>query len=275
MDDRTPPRSSSPDWIKIFLWAAFLLSASVTAVLAIRGNNSPPASSPGTAQSPPTSSPSATREVLPTLEEDTVFQDRSNRPGTVKLELDEPVVVLITGVDKREWEGQEGPGLTDVIIVAVLDAQKHTAGLLSIPRDTWVEVPGFGYRKINQVYPFGEGYGYRGGGPKLLMETVESLLGTEVPYYVQVDFQAFVTLIDAVEGVKVDVKERLIVDPDPASDGLMKRLEPGVQVLPGDLALGYIRTRSTGEGDFGRADRQQQVLVSLQKKIVNYEILPR
>lgn len=275
MDDTRFSQKNSPDWIKIFLWTAFLISAGVTAVLAFRGEKPESELAATVERVPSTAQASASQEILPTLEEDKVFQARSNRPDNVPLDLEEPVVVLLTGVDKREWEEQQGPGLTDVIVVAVLDTQKHTAGLLSIPRDTWVEVPGFGYRKINQVYPLGEGYGYRGGGPKLLMETMEAFLETDIPYYVRVDFQAFVTLVDAVEGVKVEVKEPLIVDPDPSSKGLMKRLEPGVQVLPGDLALGYIRTRSTGEGDFGRTERQQQVLVSLQRRIRNFDILPR
>ncbi len=275
MDDNTPPQKNAPDWINRVLWAAFLISAGISILLFLRGQQSQ--SDPGPVVEATLSTSQAgetTREVLPTLEEDRVFQERSNRPQNVKLDLEEPVVVLLTGVDTRDWEGQEGPGLTDVIIVAVLDTQNQTAGILSIPRDTWVDVPGFDHRKINQVFPLGEGYGYRGGGPKLLMETVSALLDTEIPYYVQVDFQAFVTLVDAVEGVKVNAHERLIVDPDPSTDGNMKRIEPGLQVLPGDLALGYIRTRSTGEGDFGRAERQQQVLVSLQEKIVTYEILP-
>jgi LCP family protein required for cell wall assembly len=275
MDNKPTARNRSPDWINLILWAAFLISAGVTAFFAVQALTKPRSTPEAAVQLTSTELAAASQEVLPTLEEDIVFQDRSNRPGPVKLDLDEPVVVLLTGIDKREWEDRSGPGLTDVIIVAVLDAQKHTAGLLSLPRDLWVEAPEFGYLKINQIYPRGEGYGYPGGGPKLLMETVQDFLNTEIHHYVQVDYEAFVALIDAVGGVKVDVQERLIVDPDPAHKGKMKRIEPGVHVLPGDLALGYIRTRSTGEGDFGRAERQQQVLVSLQKKIVNVDIIPR
>lgn len=267
--------AASYDWVKILLWAGFLISASVTAFLAFREDAAPPAAPQATTPATEEATPAGSPQGVPTLEEDQAFQDRSNRPEPVKLDMDEPVVVLITGIDKRSWENEEGPGLTDVIIVAVLDAQNKTAGLLSLPRDLWVEVPGFDYRKINQTYPLGEGYGYRGGGPQLLMETVGKLLDTNIDHYVQVDFKAFVTLVDAVDGVMVEVQERLVVDPDPSQEGNMKRLEPGLQVLPGGLALGYIRTRSTGEGDFGRTERQQQVLVALQKKIVNYEILPR
>lgn len=275
MRNQASPSKNAPDWIKIVLWAAFVISAGVTGILAWRSSRNPSVSPTPTGPSNQGAGATVTQRPLPTINEDVVFQDRSNRPASVKLNLDEPVVVLLTGIDKRSWENEDGPGLTDVVIVAVLDTRNHTAGLLSLPRDLWVEVPSFGYRKINQTYPLGEGYGYRGGGPKLLMETVEALLDTEIDHYVQVDFKAFVALVDAVDGVKVDVKEPLVVDPDPAHKGKMKRLEPGIQVLPGDLALGYIRTRSTGEGDFGRTERQQQVLVALHKRVVNFEMLPR
>jgi len=275
MDNKQAARKRSPDWINIVLWAAFLISASVTIFFAFQKRGKPDSPEETKPQIFTPTPGSSSGETLPSLDEEKVFQERSNRPGKVKLNLDEPVVVLLTGIDKREWENEQGPGRTDVIVVAVLDTQNKTAGLLSLPRDLWVEVPEFGHQKINQAYPSGEGYGYPGGGPKMLMETVQNLLDTEIDHYVKVDFEAFVTLVDAVEGVLVDVKEELVVDPDRAHEGKMIRLKPGEQVLPGNLALGYVRTRSTNEGDFGRTERQQQVLVALQKKIFDYEILPR
>lgn len=209
------------------------------------------------------------------LDDTRPLQQNANRPGKVKLDMGETVYVLFTGLDVREWENDTGPGLTDTMILAALDPQQGTAALMSLPRDLWVELPGFGHYKINQAYMVGEWKAYPGGGPALMMETVGDLLGIQVNHYVQVNFDAFVALVDAVDGVKVDVKEKILVDPDPSKPGDMKRLTPGVQVLPGDLALGYVRTRSTPEGDFGRAKRQQQVLASLQKKIFNYTLLPR
>ena len=137
-----------------------------------------------------------------------------------------------------------------------------------------MEVPKYGPYKINQAFSLGEAYGYPGGGPALLMESAGNLLGTTIDYYIQVDFEAFVVLVDAIDGVQVDVQEKILVDPDPSVDGDMKKLLPGKQTLPGDLALGYVRTRGTAEGDFGRTKRQQQVLIGLQKKIFSYEILP-
>jgi hypothetical protein len=106
------------------------------------------------------------------------------------------------------------------------------------------------------------------------MDATGDLLGVTVDYYIQVDFDAFIVLVDAVDGVLVDVPEEILVWPNPEMEGDMKRLYPGKQVLPGNLALGYVRTRDTLEGDFGRTKRQQQVLVGLQKKIFSYDILP-
>jgi LCP family protein required for cell wall assembly len=137
-----------------------------------------------------------------------------------------------------------------------------------------VDLPQYGPYKINQAFSLGEAYGYPGGGPALLMESAGNLLGITIDYFIQVDFDAFIVLVDSVNGVPIDVQKKILVDPDPSVAGDMKKLLPGKQVLPGDLALGYVRTRGTSEGDFGRTKRQQQVLIGLQEKIFSYEILP-
>jgi LCP family protein required for cell wall assembly len=273
MRDYPTGTSKSPDWIKRGLWAAFLLSALITFFLAFKKPRDPRDPAALTQENSSSSEPTSAIEQ-PIEQDGTSLQTNSNRPGFKELDLDQTVYFLLTGLDKREWEGDTGPGLTDTIIVAFLDAQKLNAGLISIPRDTWVEVPDYGPYKINQAYSLGEAYGFPGGGPGILMETAGNLLGIEIDYYVQVDFEAFVVLVDAVNGVLVDVKETILVWPNAEMEGDMKRLQPGKQVLPGNLALGYVRTRDTVEGDFGRTKRQQQVLVGLQKKIFSYEILP-
>lgn len=272
MRDNRINKGAAPDWIKRGLWAAFLISALITVVLAVgslggAGDQLDP-TTPEESASAPIADPAQP------VDQGTPLQTNSNRPERAELDLDQSVYFLLTGLDKREWEEDTGPGLTDTIIVAYLNTQDQTAGLISIPRDTWVEVPEYGPYKINQAYSLGEAYGYPGGGPGILMDTAGNLLGIEIDFYVQVDFEAFVFLVDAVDGVKVDVKETILVWPNAEMEGDMKRLEPGVQVLPGNLALGYVRTRDTAEGDFGRNKRQQQVLVALQKKVFSYEVLP-
>ena len=264
----------SPDWGKRFLWAAFLISAVLTITLAF-GSCQRDRSSQVPLTTPEQQGQPTATEIEPLeIDQDRQLQVGGNRPGFIELNLDAPVFFLLTGLDLREWEGQTGPSLTDTIIVAALDAERGQASIISLPRDLWVTPPGYGSYKINQVFSLGESTDYPGGGPALLMDTVEQLLGVPIDYYAQVDFRAFIVLVDSVNGVLVDVPEKILVDPDPSVEGDMKRLEPGVQVLPGDLALGYVRTRSTEEGDFGRAKRQQQVLLGLQKKIASYDILP-
>jgi len=146
--------------------------------------------------------------------------------------------------------------------------------MLSLPRDLWVEIPGQGgdHYKINQAYTLGEAQGLNGGGAGLAMDTVERFLGVSVPFYVQVNFDAFINLIDQMGGVKIDVQETMTIDP--LGDNNIKVVKPGVQTLPGDLALAYVRARNTGGGDFDRAQRQQQVLRALESRLTDLEILP-
>jgi LCP family protein required for cell wall assembly len=269
-----PPNiKRSPDWTKRGLWAAFLLSALITAVLGFRklrdtGDQGNPTQDTGLVYSP-----TMTIDFIE-MDEDALLQTNSERPGFKALDLEGTTYFLLTGLDKRKWEIDTGPGLTDTILVAFLDAKNLNAGLISIPRDTWVEVPEFGPYKINQAYSLGEAYGYPGGGPGILMETAGDFLDVEIDYYIQVDFDAFVALVDALDGVLIDVPERILVWKNPEMDSGMKVLEPGYHVLTGEIALGYVRMRNTPEGDFGRTKRQQQVLVALQKRIFSKDILP-
>lgn len=271
---RSPAPQTSPR-ISRWLLAAFLFSAALTAILAFCSRRTEP-SLPADASLPAAGENDSYQpgDAQPTLDDSRLLQTNANRPGFKQLNLDQPVYFLLTGLDKREWLGDTGPGLTDTIMVAYLNAAENKAGLVSVPRDTWVDVPDYGFYKINQAYSLGEAYGYPGGGPGILMDTAGDLLDIEIDYYVQVDFEAFVVLVDAVNGVLVDVPEEILVWPNAQMEGDMKRLYPGEQVLPGNLALGYVRTRDTLEGDFGRNKRQQQVLVALQKKVFSYEILP-
>jgi LCP family protein required for cell wall assembly len=183
------------------------------------------------------------------------------------------VNILLLGVDDRAWVADSGPPRTDTIIVVTIDPQKKTAGMLSLPRDLWVPIPNHGESKINQAYVLGEANDYPGAGPGLAMATVEQFLDISIPFYVQINFSAFVQMVDEIEGVKVDVPERISIDP--LGDGNTRILQPGVQTLPGDLALAYVRARNTAGGDFDRAERQQQVLQSIQQRITDFRMLPK
>ena len=182
------------------------------------------------------------------------------------------VNVLVMGLDYRDWSQGEGPSRTDTMILLTLDPQARTAGMLSIPRDLWVSIPGFDNNRINTAYFLGESYQLPGGGPALATATVEALLGVPIHYYAQVDFATFVRLIDEIGGVKLDIPERIKIDP--LGEGNTKTLQPGVQVLDGELALAYARARNTEGGDFDRAQRQQQVIMAIRDRILSFELLP-
>jgi len=274
MQEYRLPTGKKTDKVRLGLWVAFILSASISIILAFSSREEP-IFQPGDA-SPLTidGTTAATEGIEPTLDNSKLLQVNADRPGFKALDYEQPIYFLLTGLDKWGLEGDDRKGLTDTIMVAYLDASDKKAGLVSIPRDTWVEVPEYGFYKINQAYLLGEAYGYPGGGPGILMETAGNLLDVEIDYYAQVDLAAFVVLVDAVDGVSVDVEEEIIIYPNANTKDKPVQLSPGEYKLPGDLALGYVRTRDTPEGDFGRNERQQQVLVALQKKVFSYEILP-
>lgn len=180
--------------------------------------------------------------------------------------------LLVMGLDYRDWLSGDGPPRTDTMILFTVDPVNRTAGMLSIPRDLWVVIPGFNYGRINTAYMLGEGNRLPGGGPQLAADTVEELLGVPVDYYAQIDFFAFVRFIDELGGVKVDIPERIRVDPLGKDNA--KMLRPGVQLLDGELALAYARARKTEGGDFDRALRQQQVVLAIRDRILDLNLLP-
>jgi LCP family protein required for cell wall assembly len=180
--------------------------------------------------------------------------------------------VLFLGLDYRDWEAGETPR-SDTMILFSIDPVTNTASMLSIPRDLWVNIPDFGYYKINEAYFLGESSHLPGGGPELAVETVEQFLGVPIQYYAQVDFSAFITFIDEIGGVlitpSVDVKV------EEFGSEFQQYLKAGEQyTLPGSLALSYARDRYTGDSDFGRAARQQQVIMAIIDRITQYNQLP-
>lgn len=184
----------------------------------------------------------------------------------------ERVNILLMGLDYRDWEGG-GPSRTDSMMLFTIDPVTRSAGMLSIPRDLWVDVPGFGYGKINTAYYLGELYQVDGGGPALAIQTVDQLLGVEINYYAQIDFNAFVEFIDLIEGIDVDVPEAISIDPLGPKNTVY--LEPGTQHLDGAQALAYARNRDTIGSDFDRAKRQQQVIMAVRDRVLSLELMPQ
>jgi LCP family protein required for cell wall assembly len=159
------------------------------------------------------------------------------------------------------------------MMLVTMDPTTRTAGMLSIPRDLWVNVPGFDYGKINTAYYLGELYDLPGGGHGLAVQTVENLLGIDINYYAQIDFSAFENFIDQIGGIDVEVPYELTVDP--IGPGNTVTLEPGQQHLDGPTALAYARNRDTWGADFDRADRQQQVVMGIFDQMTSLGALPK
>ncbi len=176
------------------------------------------------------------------------------------------VTVLVMGLDYRDWEAADGPPRTDTMILLTIDPLTKTAGMLNIPRDLWVNIPGFDYGRINTAYPLGIAYDVPGGGPQEAMDTVESLLGVPIDYYAIIDFGAFEKFIDELGGINVTVSSDISVDP--IGKGNTVYLKPGNYLLDGPTALAYARARHTDGGDFDRAVRQQQVILAIRDRIV-------
>ena len=186
--------------------------------------------------------------------------------------------VLFMGLDYRDWEAGADASRTDTMILLTIDPKTKTAGMLSIPRDLWVHIPGFNHGKINTAYYLGEVYDYPGGGPALAMETVEHFLGVPIQYYAEVDFITFIHLVDEIGGITIKVTESIKLFPLDYPDfttWTAKYLEPGEYTLPGNYALAYARARNTEGGDFDRAARQQELILGIRRQILKPFMYPK
>jgi LCP family protein required for cell wall assembly len=175
--------------------------------------------------------------------------------------------ILILGLDSRGSEG--ALARTDAIMVLGIDPRRLELSLLSIPRDVFIEVPGYGSQRINTINLLGEQEA-PGNGPILLDSAIEQTFAISIDRYVRLDFRAFTELIDAVGGISVDIERVIQDDSFPTVDGGVTTIwfEPGIQTLNGEQALIYARTRHSDD-DYQRASRQQQVLTGLMSRLIN------
>lgn len=182
------------------------------------------------------------------------------------------VNVLLLGLDSYDGSpDRSGPARSDTMILLTLDPESRTAGMLSIPRDLWVNIPGFGYGRINTAYMNGDAAKLPGGGPALAMKTVEQVIGVPVHYFAQVSFSSFVTLIDVLGKIPVEVPRNIYIDPiGPGADEIF--LRKGPHMLGGVEALAYARNRYTEGGDIDRAMRQQQVIMGIRERLLDPEV---
>ena len=177
------------------------------------------------------------------------------------------VTILVMGLDYRDWIAGEGPPRTDTMILLTIDPLTMTAGMLNIPRDLWVNIPGYESGKINTAYALGETYQVPPyGGATLAIQTVEALLGVHIDYFAQIDFYAFERFIDELGGIWVDIPAEIKIDP--LGDIPTNTVGPGLTQLDGPHALAYARARNTDGGDFDRSTRQQDVIMAIVDRII-------
>ena len=183
--------------------------------------------------------------------------DEQTRPAPATSADDpsgEPVTFLLVGSDTRGHPaaGENPDGRSDAIMIARLSADRQQAQLISIPRDSWVEIPGRGMNKINASYSF--------GGPSLLIQTVEQLTQVRIDHYVAIDFDGIAEVTDALGGVDVEVAETTV------NEGHV--FPAGTNHLTGENARWYLGQRYGLEGgDFDRVKRQQQYLQAVFQKL--------
>lgn len=185
----------------------------------------------------------------------------------------DPVDLLILGVDARP--GQRYLTRTDSVILVNVNPAKLDVTLLSIPRDVFIYVPEYGEQRINTINMLGEQEA-EGSGPALVKASFKESFGINVEYYIRLDFDGFVALVDAVGGVDIDVP-KLIIDyeyPTPDGGTVTVRFDPGVEHMNGERALQYARTRHQDD-DYQRAARQQQVIDAVVKKLSNPRYIAR
>jgi LCP family protein required for cell wall assembly len=164
---------------------------------------------------------------------------------------------------------QDDEATTDTVILAHLDVDRRNATLVSIPRDTWVPIPGHGYDKINAAYAY--------GGARTTAKVVSHLLnGVPIDAVIALQPEGAAQIVDAMGGLNVNVDETM--DYDDESGDLHIHLKKGEQYLTGSQVVGYIRFRHDAASDYGRVKRQQQVLKLMMDQVSspqNWAKLPR
>ena len=234
------------------------------------GTNVPVVSAPGATTSG-TLPPGATR--APDIKAVTGPLQPKGGPTASPWDGNSRISILVMGLDYRDWQDSpDAPSRTDSMMLFTIDPVNKTAGMLSIPRDMWVLIPGFDYAKINQAYFLGAENKLPGGGPALAVKTVEQLLNVPIQYYAQIDFSAFAKMIDELGGIDVNVHQTMRVSLVGKAGSF--ELKPGVQTLDGPTLLAYVRNRYTDGNDFARSQRQQEVIMDIRDEVLQFNMLP-
>ncbi|TMU84094.1 LytR family transcriptional regulator [Bacillus sp. BHET2] len=206
---------------------------------------------------------------------ETVFNDSYNNiDGREKSDLREEKVdpnidnvsILFIGVDESETRNFGSTTRSDALMLATLNEKDKSVKLVSIPRDSYVYLPEVGYKtKINHAHAF--------GGPKASIEAVETMFNIPVDYYVKMNFNAFIDVVDALNGINVEVPYELY-EQNSKDKANAIHLLPGEQNLDGEEALALARTRKQ-DNDIERGKRQQEILKGIMKRAVSANALTK
>lgn len=171
------------------------------------------------------------------------------------------VSILILGVDDSEKRGQGADNSrTDALLLATLNNKTKTVKLVSIPRDSYVYIPHIGYNdKINHAHAR--------GGTLASIETVEELFDIPIDYYLRVNFNAFIDIVDALGGIEAEVPYAMLEKDE--FDRNTVNLQPGLQTLGGREALALARTRKQ-DNDIERGKRQQEIIQAIASKASSF-----
>lgn len=178
------------------------------------------------------------------------------RAEPVSIEMKDPILILLLGVDQREYD----IGRSDTIVLLLLNPKLGKSLMFNIPRDTRTEIVGRGtLDKINHAYAF--------GGVKMSVQTVENFLEIPIDYYVKINMEGFIEIIDTLGGVDIE---------NPFSFTSWYEFPQGDLLLDGEHALDYVRMRyGDPRGDIGRSERQRKVLKAMIKKGTSPTILTK
>ena len=167
--------------------------------------------------------------------------------------------ILLIGIDRTP--PGTAVGRSDTIILVTVQPLKSYVGMLSIPRDLWVSIPGAGENRINAAYFLAENE-QQGMGPSAAMSTLETNFGVDVPYYVCIQFEGIQDIVDSLGGIPIELDQPTAI------------LPAGVHVLDGATALTFVRDRAGGD-DFFRMARGQMFIRAVFRRLLNPEVWPR
>ncbi|MBN1596094.1 LCP family protein, partial [candidate division FCPU426 bacterium] len=176
--------------------------------------------------------------------------------------------ILILGTDDVDYSKH-----TDTIMILHWRPLPRRLAMLSIPRDTLIQMPKRGPMKINAVYAYGHALGSREYGLAMTRASLETLLGIKINYVVHLRYSNFIKLIDALGGVPIYVEKRMRYTDQ--AGGVNIDMEPGYQLLDGRQALNYVRFRHDRDGDIGRIRRQQKFTKAFISQLAQFSKLHR